>query len=57
MKMGMNDMPRAGGGNGQFMSSSTVTHMKTGPDGRPIKETYKTRAQGATGKGNKVVDR
>ena len=56
MRKGMSDMPR-GLGNGQFMSSSTVTQMKTGPDGKPVKETYKTRAHGATGKGNKVVDR
>jgi len=39
------------------MQQSTVTNMRTGPDGKPVKETYKTRAHGATGKGNKVVDR
>lgn len=48
-------MPKIG--QGQFMQQSEVTQMKTGPDGKPVKETYKTRAHGATGKGNKVVDR
>lgn len=57
MRMGFDDGGHRAVGPGQFMQQSTVTNMRTGPDGKPVKETYKTRAHGATGKGNKVVDR
>lgn len=57
MRHGFDEGDHRAVGPGQFMQQSTVTKMQTGPDGKSVKETYKTRAHGANGKGNKVVDR
>ena len=58
MRKQMADMPRASDlGQGQFMKQTVHTQMKIGKDGKPIKETYQTKAHGAIGGGNRLVDR
>lgn len=50
---GMGDM-----GGGQFVKQTFVSSMKMGPDGRPIQESYQTKATGATDKqGRKIAER
>jgi hypothetical protein len=46
------------GSGGRFIKQTSKTTSKTGPDGRPIQETYNTHAMGGVGRdGKRVIDR
>ena len=58
--MGEHDMMMgvpSGNGGTRFMKQTSQTTTKIGPDGRPMKESYQTKAHGAYGGKNKVVER
>lgn len=44
-------------GKGQFIKQTYHKKVTTGPDGRPQNEIYSTKAHGALGGGNRLVDR
>ena len=58
MRNQMSDMPDPGSlGKGQFMMQSTKIQTKMDKNGRPVNEVYQTKAHGANGGGNRIVDR
>ena len=46
-----------GKGMGHFKQMQIVSSTKMGKDGKPVRETYKTDAQGSYGGGNKITER
>ena len=46
-----------GGGNGRFAQMQQITKTRADRNGNPVTETYQTRAQGATGGGQRVTER
>lgn len=59
MKRSMAEPMSMGGGKGQgrFMQMQSMTSMKNDQHGRPVRETYQTKAQGAYGNGNRITER
>ena len=58
MGAGMMDMPRPGQlGKGQFMQQSIKKQTKLDQNGKQVSEVYQTKAHGAVGGGNRIVDR
>lgn len=54
----MADMPRADQlGHGQFVQHTFKKQTTMDANGRPVNQVYQTKAHGAIGKGNRVVDR
>ena len=60
MKRSMNEpmsMKMNGMGSGKFSQMQSISSTKTDQYGRPVKQTYQTKANGAIGNGNKVTER
>jgi hypothetical protein len=60
MMSGHDEMMRGGsGGSGKFMKQTYVSSTKMGADGRPMKESYQTKAKGVYGRSAKpeIVER